>query len=153
MFIVVELIEALCHIHQMTGQNGRFIFIRCIQNDLRYAVNQLNQVIRTVGCDVLRIEIPLANPCHFLLGGIAEDAASSGMSVLNVRTGLTVEVQHLVPVKYIILDAVVGQLLENYGTDTDFLCHFVHIDSLRILLFHDFRSLLGIPRCPYVWTG
>ena len=64
------------------------------------------------------------------------------MSVLYIRAGLTVEVEHLVPAEHIILDLVVREFLEYDGADADLLCDLIYIYPRGFLFFHDLSGLV-----------
>ena len=140
MFIVVEAVKRLRDIHNMSGHDGRFIFFACFDDDLRQLVDQLRERVSAFSGDIGRID-RAARLADRFFSGVPENACRSRVGVLYIRSGFAVEIQHLIPGEHIVLDPVVGKLIEYYRADTDLLGRFFDIVRRDALFTNDIACL------------
>ena len=135
---MIEAVEALCDVHDMSGNDGRFVLITCVDDDFRQLVQQSYQLVSTFAGQVFCLYCRwVCSLCSSFFASVSQYACTSCIGVLYVRTGFTVEVQNLVPAEYIVLDSVIGQFVEYYRANTDHLCSFFDIVSSYALFLNN----------------
>ena len=143
MFIVIEAVESLCNVHDMSGYDGRFVFFCCIGNDFRQLVQQSCQLIGTVASQIRSVYcLRICSSGCSSFAGISQNACTSCIGILYIRTGFTIEIQNLVPAEYIVFDSVVGQFVEYNGTYTNLSCDFFNIVGSNALFLNDFTGFV-----------
>ena len=68
---------------------------------------------------------------------LAKNAPGSCIGILYIGAGFSVKVQHFVKLEGNLFDPIIKQVVEDDGSDTDFLRHLIHIFQIRVFLFHD----------------
>ena len=140
--IVVEAVERARDLDDVTRDDGRFVFAARLFDDGRHAVDQLHEIIRAVAGDLRCVDAACEGFLDVRRIRLAQDAARTRMRVLDVGACLAVEVEHAVPVEDVVLDAVVGQFVEDDRADADLVCDLGDDFLVDAFFTHDLGGLL-----------
>ena len=141
---MIETVERLCQIDDVSGHDGRLVFFTGLDDDFRKLVDQLCQRIGALARDISRVDRSACRAYRFF-ARVAQDAGRSRVGVLYVRPGLAVEIQDLIPGEHVVLDPVVGQFVENDGADADLLGRLFDIVGRNALFADDVAGLVDRP--------
>ena len=126
----------------MACQDRWLVLVGSLDDYSRNSVDEFSESVRAVALKIFGVErLDLAEICS-LGRGLSEYAGRSCVSVLNIWTCLSVEVEHFVPTEYVILYPVVGKLLEYYSADADLFGDLVYVDPGCFFLEHYLFCLL-----------
>ena len=143
MLVVIELVQALSHVHYVPRHDGRLVLLAGVLNHVREPVEKLGELVGAFGRKVAVVETGgVLRLLNRILSRLFDYAGAPCMGVLNVRARLAVKVENLVPLEGVVLDAVVGKLLEYYGADSNFLCNLVDVEIGVLVLFGNDLSRL-----------
>ena len=141
---MIEAVVGLGDIDDMPGHDRGLVLLACFLDHCRHLIEQGDQLVGAVAGDVGRVKASLCFSDD-ILSRVAEDAAGSGVGVLDVGTGLAFEVEHVLPGEDIVLDPVVGQLIEDDRADTDGSRCLLDVLCIDILFFDDLSCLIDRP--------
>ncbi len=124
-------------IHTESCNKERLVTISSFTDNLGISFDFFKQAERSIIYQKFAV-----NGIGFRLADFSENTGSPGVSVLNIGTGFTIEIEELIPVKNNVFDALVVQVIEQDGANPDNLCDFILVRDVRVFLFDDGLCLI-----------
>ena len=110
----VETIELFGKVNDMASYVTRFAKFCGKANGITESDDGLDDVVALVGRNCAKVDV-----AHIDVAAFAERACATSVSVLNVRRGFTVKVEHVVIVENYVFDTVGPNGLEHHIANAD----------------------------------